>query len=96
MPWFKDGAHDRVYNSMTNGAVCVSDPSTYLSETLIDGSDLVFYSLNEIEALPDTIRDLLSNPEKAKTIAAHGYQTVMEKNTWKQRAETLIHHLDRL
>ena len=27
MPWFKDGAHDRVFNSMLNGAVSVSDGS---------------------------------------------------------------------
>ena len=93
MPWFKDGAHDRVYNSMANGAVCVSDSSIYLSETLTDGSDLVFYSLEEIDTLPDTIRDLLSHPDKAKAIATRGYQIAMEKNTWKQRAEALIHHL---
>ena len=37
MPWFKDGAHDRVFNSILNGAVCVSDTSRYLSEELKDG-----------------------------------------------------------
>ena len=96
MPWFKDGAHDRVYNSMANGAVCISDSSLYLSETLVDGSDLIFYSLNEIEALPNTIRNLLNHPEQAKTIANHGYQTVMKENTWKQRAEVLIQQLNQL
>lgn len=37
MPWFKDGAHDRVFNSILNGAVCVTDPSRYLEEELHEG-----------------------------------------------------------
>lgn len=30
MPWFKDGAHDRVFNSILNGTVSVTDTSKYL------------------------------------------------------------------
>lgn len=58
--------------------------------------DLIFYSLSEIKTLPDIIRNLLNHPEQAKAIASHGYQTVMKENTWKQRAEVLIQHLNQL
>ena len=27
MPWFRDGAHDRIFNSMLNGALCLTDSS---------------------------------------------------------------------
>lgn len=45
MPWFRHGAHDRVFNSMLNGSVCITDPSTYLQQEFIDGEDILFYSL---------------------------------------------------
>ena len=32
MPWFKDGAHDRIFNTMLNGSVCLTDSSVYLDE----------------------------------------------------------------
>lgn len=52
MPWFKDGAHDRVFNSMLNGAVCVTDWSKYMTEILQDGKDVIFYELDDLPALP--------------------------------------------
>lgn len=96
MPWFKDGAHDRVYNSMANGAVCVTDGSIYMEETLRDQKDLVFYSLKEVNRLPEIVGDLLSHPEKAKAIAKQGYETTMARDTWEQRANVLINHLKSL
>lgn len=46
MPWFRRGAHDRVFNSMLNGSVCITDPSSYLQQEFTDGEDILFYSLN--------------------------------------------------
>lgn len=96
MPWFKDGAHDRIYNSMANGAVCVTDSSIYLNETLTDYKEVVFYSLSEIETLPKMIGDLLNHPEKAKQIASSGYRKVMAQDTWANRAHVIIDHLNHL
>ena len=45
MPWFKKGAHDRVFNSCLNGAVCLTDSSSYLDEIFTDGKDILFYDL---------------------------------------------------
>ena len=59
MPWFKDGAHDRVFNSMLNGAVCLSDGSRYLDECLKDGEDYVKYDLADLAELPGKIRRIL-------------------------------------
>lgn len=57
MPWFKDGAHDRVFNSMLNGAVCFTDWSRYLTENLRDGEDIFFYELDALECLPDMVQE---------------------------------------
>ena len=67
MPWFKDGAHDRVFNSILNGAVCVSDTSRYLSEELKEGEGVSYYDLKHLEQLPVKVKDLLE--EKAGEFA---------------------------
>lgn len=61
MPWFKQGAHDRVFNSMLNGAVCVTDTSGYLKDNFIDGENIIFYNLENIDAAADKIKRLLTN-----------------------------------
>ncbi len=89
MPWFKDGAHDRVFNAMANGSVCVTDHSKYLDETLTDGENVIFYSLNHLNGLPEKVSGLLNCPHKIEQIAAEGYRLAMENHTWIMRAKTL-------
>ena len=96
MPWFKDGAHDRIFNSQLNGAVCLTDDSIYLREQLVDEEDCVFYSLKDIEHLPELIKDLLDNEEKMAKIADRGYKTACASHTWKKRAEVLICYINKL
>lgn len=85
MPWFKDGAHDRIFSSMLNGAVCVSDDSEYLRQTLKNGENIVFYSLDRIEELPLIIKNLLADEQELKKIADCAYQTVYSEHTWEGR-----------
>ena len=51
MPWFKDGAHDRVFNSCLNGAVSLTDSSRYLDEIFTDDENILFYDLNMLRSL---------------------------------------------
>lgn len=89
MPWFKDGAHDRIFNSQLNGALSLTDDSIYLREQLTDNEDCIFYSLRDISALPDMVRHLLNNTDKLEAIAKNGYETALSSHTWKKRAEEL-------
>lgn len=89
MPWFKDGAHDRIFNSMLNGALCLSDSSIYLNQEFIDGENIKFYSLTAIDQLPEMIQSLLDNPEKMQKIADAGYKKAKQEHTWASRAEAL-------
>lgn len=90
MPWFKDGAHDRVFNSILNGAVCLSDTSRYLCEELSEGEGICYYDLKHLEELPVKVKELLQKKEQLQEIVAKGEKKVLEKHTWKQRARTLI------
>lgn len=93
MPWFKDGAHDRIFNTMANGAVCVTDGSIYLHEIIEDQRQAAFYTLEEIDKLPQVVGDLLANPEKMQTMADEAFSFVMKEHMWKQRTEVVIREI---
>ena len=90
MPWFKDGAHDRVFNSILNGAVCVSDKSKYLCEELAEGEGVCYYDLSELEKLPVIVQDLLQNEEKVQEILEKGKEKVRKSHTWDARAKQIV------
>ena len=89
MPWFKDGAHDRIFNTMLNGAVCLTDSSVYLDSILHDGTDCSIYSLAQMKKLPEIAGALLANPGKMQSIADEGYQLALAGHTWAHRANQL-------
>ena len=90
MPWFKDGAHDRVFTAMLQKTLSLTDGSRYLEEECEGGRQLVFYSLKDREKLPELVRNLLKNEQKAMEIAENGYKKAWLCHTWKQRAEHLL------
>lgn len=89
MPWFRDGAHDRIFNSMLNGSLCLTDSSVYLDEILRDGSNCKIYSLEQLDALPDMVYDLLGNLDKLQEIIDNGYEMAKAAHTWEHRAAVL-------
>lgn len=86
MPWFKDGAHDRIYNSQLNGALSLSDDSIFLRETLQNDINVEFFSIKELEKLPQIAERLLSDNDLMQNIADEGYNNAKENNTWEKRA----------
>lgn len=89
MPWFKDGAHDRVFNSILNGAVCVSDESKYLCENLKEGEGVCYYELQHLEKLPDKVNMLLHDEALRQEIVAQGRGKVEKEHTWAVRAKQI-------
>ena len=89
MPWFKNGAHDRIFNSMLNGAVCLTDSSVYLDEILNNNGDCSIYSLAQMEKLPEIAAALLADPKRMQRIADGGYEMAEAGHTWAHRAKVL-------
>lgn len=89
MPWFKNGAHDRIFNSMLNGAVCLTDSSIYLDSILHDGVDSSIYFLNKIECVPEIVGKLLADMDQMQRIADGGYELAKLGHTWAHRAREL-------
>lgn len=90
MPWFKDGAHDRIFNSMLNGAVSLTDSSVYLDGFLRQKENAAIYSLKELEKLPQLAEELLRDEGKMQKIADAGFEMAGKYHTWKQRAEEIV------
>lgn len=89
MPWFRDGAHDRIFNSMLNGALCLTDSSVYLDEILHDKTDCRIYSTAHLEELPDMVYGLLANPPRLQEIIDNGYRLAKAGHMWEHRAGVL-------
>lgn len=89
MPWFKDGAHDRIFNSMLNGSVCLTDSSLYLDDILKDQVNSSIYTLENMDRLPEMAVGLLENPSLMQKIADGGYETAQAGHTWAHRAKVL-------
>ncbi|ETP71813.1 hypothetical protein UYO_2202 [Lachnospiraceae bacterium JC7] len=90
MPWFKKGSSEKPFAGMMNGAVCVSDTSTYLEENYIDGIDIMLFDLNHIEKAVQDIMWLLANPKEAEIIAMNGHHHVMENDGTDARIKQLL------
>lgn len=95
MPWFKDGAHDRVFNSILNGAVCVSDTSKYLCEELAEGEGVCYYNLENVDELPIKMKDLLQDEKQMQDIVSQGRAKVLDMHTWAKRAEQVVEWIEK-
>lgn len=93
MPHFKDGAHDRIFTAMLNGAVSLTDPSIYLKEILTEGENTCFYELDRMMELPDRVHGILTNPESAIQIMEQAFSFASAFHTWENRAEILLSYI---
>ena len=93
MPWFKDGAHDRVFTAMLQGTAALTDDSRYLREECRDGENICFYSLRALQQLPDQVVSLLEDPVRMAELAERGYRMAEKRHRWKNRAGLLMQTL---
>lgn len=85
-----EGSHERVFSSMLNGAVSLTDKNDYFSEEFTEEKNILFYSWKNPDALPEKINQWLANPEKLAAIARAGKHEAMNKHTWLHRAKTIL------
>lgn len=88
LPWFRAGAHDRIFNTMLNGSVCVTDSNPYLDEFLSDGENCVMYDLCDIPSLVQKVRETLSCEDRMQDIADRG-RKLAGAHTWASRMDAL-------
>ena len=94
MSWHKGGFTERMANIMLAGAVLVTDDTTYLMGKYTD-EDLLTFSLEEREKLPDKIKYLFDHEEYRKKLAQNGKEKALLQHTWDKRAEQFLDILDK-
>lgn len=90
MAWFKAGASERIFEAMLQGAISLTDDSEYLRESFTDCTNIKYYSLDQLEALPEMVHDLLNNPKLSETIRANAWQQAVQFHTWNCRTQELL------
>lgn len=93
---FNNGAHDRVFTSMLNGAVVVSEYSAYLAEEFADGQDLFLFDWRHIREQLQVIPQLLSDDGLREKIAVSAYAKAVQRHTWQHRAQHLLEMVEML
>lgn len=87
---FNNGAHDRVFTAMLNGAVVISEYSTYLAEEFVDGQDLFLFDWQNIQEQLQVINRILIDDTYRERIAFNAYKKAIAKHTWYHRAQRLL------
>lgn len=95
MPWFKDGAHDRIFTAMINGAVCLTDGSGYLQEVFREEENIYFYSLRGVRYLPAKVRKIMQKDDKGRRIAEAG-RNAAQQHRWADRAYEVMDYLEQV
>lgn len=85
MTWFKQGAHDRIFNGMIAGAAVVSDCSKYVEEIFTNKKQLRLFTLDGMKELPGMVKALLEHPRVAQDLADCGYEETRCRHMWTNR-----------
>lgn len=92
--WYKNGAHDRIFNGMLAESCVITDTSKFLLEEFKEESKddlkLVFFRREALKELPDIVSDLLDHPNQMQAIAKRGYAYAKEHHCWEVRARQIL------
>lgn len=94
MPWFKAGAHDRIFSSMLSGCVTVTDGSSYLDDVITEWKDYVPYTIGKKNTLISSVNRVCADKELAQSIADNGRITAINGHTWKDFAVCIMEFLN--
>lgn len=89
-PWFKAGTHDRIFNTLLQHSLPLTDSSLWVDEHFTDGKDIALYDLKHLEKLPEIAYKLLENTVEAEKIIENGYKKVLQNFTWSNCADWIL------
>ena len=87
---FNNGGHDRVFTAMLNGAVVVSEYSSYLDKEFDDGSDIYLFDWKNIGQQMNEVDVLLVDESKRLASAIRAYGKAKANHCWANRAMRVL------
>ena len=95
MPWFKEGTHDRIFNTMLRHSICLTDSSTWIDSHYEDGKDIVLYDLRQLDKLPEIADYWLRHPDEAQTLITNACGKTAQNYTWVNCVDSILESLER-
>lgn len=86
---FTDGGHERIFNAMLNGTVCVTNRSRYLEQRFEDMKDIIYIEHSDMDSTIHKIEKVLSDEVLYRSITENARKKVYDKDTWQKRLELL-------
>ena len=90
---FRAGSHERIWYGMANGAVIVTDPSSYVAEDFTYGRHLLDIGVAGQDH-GQGLRDLLEQPRALQDMADAARPIYQRRHTWYQRADFIYSCMD--
>lgn len=95
MPWFKEGTHDRIFNTMLRHSICLTDSSTWIDSHFEDGRDIVLYDLKHLDKLPEIADYWLNHINEAQALIENAYAKTAQNYTWVNCVDSILESLER-
>lgn len=89
-PWFKAGTHDRIFNTLLQRSLPLTDSSRWVDAHFTNGVDIALYDLKHLELLPEIASRLLQDTARAEQIIQNGYEKVLRELTWSNCADWIL------
>lgn len=96
MPWFKAGTHERLFNSLLQHALLLTDTSSWIEENYIAGEEIAVYDLDHLEELPGMVRELLDDQQRAEQMIQKGYEKTVQNFTWTNCTDQILAAIQKL
>lgn len=87
---YNNGAHDRVFTAMLNGAVVVSEYSTYLAREFDVNRDIYLFDWQNIASQLQVIKELITNEPMRLSSAVSAYGKANVRHRWVNRANSIM------
>ena len=86
----RSSVHERVFTGMLNGAVVLTDKSSYFDRHFVLGEDHFEYSWRQVDKVPDLIISLLNREAKIIAVGNAAKSKAMQYHTWDARARHIV------
>lgn len=88
--YFENGSHERVLTSMLNRTLVLSNNNNYCNNMYIDGENIVYYDMNNLDTLVEKTFYYLEHEDERKVIEENAYRITKQYNTWGSRAHEIL------
>lgn len=88
LPYFVDGAHERIFNGMMNHTVIFSNESRYLRDRFDDNESILLWDGTDYESATEKISNIITNSYLVGKISDTAYE-LTKNDSWHMRRNTI-------